>query len=280
MTTYRKMMHADIAAGLSLCRSAHWNQLAEDWEIFLNNNSEGSLVAITDNNVTGTVTTLNYGGWFSWVGMVLVDPDYRRKGIGIGLLNEALGLLQNEETIKLDATPEGREVYRQLQFRDEYPLTRMHAVVEKTGDSISAVTQVTKNDLPVLSAFDQVIFGADRRFLLERFFTGAPGLAFMEKDDDIMHGFCLGRNGFNFTHIGPVIAENTGTAKNLVSAALKNCIGKPVILDVPDAREDWLDWLSSMGFSKQRSFMRMYRGANAVHALPEKQYAIAGPEFG
>ncbi len=78
-----------------------------------------------EGKVAGTVATVRYEDHFSWIGMVLVDPARKRQGIGIQLLREALQILSGEETVKLDATPEGRQIYLQLDFVDEYPLTRM-----------------------------------------------------------------------------------------------------------------------------------------------------------
>ena len=128
MITYRIMNSTDIPAGLALCRAAGWNQLARDWELFLHLSTDGCLVATNGDKVVGTVTTIRYQHFFSWIGMVLVDPACRRQGIGMQLLKEALHVLHKEQTIKLDATPAGREVYLKSGFIDEYPLSRMVSI--------------------------------------------------------------------------------------------------------------------------------------------------------
>src|SRR5881394_1914264 len=86
MIFYRKMKPYDIAAGLALCRTAGWNQLARDWKIFLQLNPNGCRVAIIKDKVVGTVATIHYQNFFSWIGMVLVDPGYQGQGIGVQLL--------------------------------------------------------------------------------------------------------------------------------------------------------------------------------------------------
>ena len=280
MIAYRNMELSDIDAGLSLCRAAKWNQLARDWEIFLHLSPDGCRVATSAGKVIGTVTTIRYQHFFSWIGMVLVDPGYRRQGIGIQLLQEALEILHSEETVKLDATPAGREVYLKLNFVDEYPVSRMNTIVDPTGLKVSSARAVQKDDLISLSAFDREIFGADRQPLLEWIWEGAPQYAFMLEEKNKIQGYCLGRQGYNYMHIGPVVANNIDIAKNLVGAALQNSIGLPVILDVLHFDTGWLKWLAAIGFAEQRLFTRMYRGTNAFHAVPEKQYAILGPEFG
>ncbi|MGH2564748.1 MAG: GNAT family N-acetyltransferase, partial [Ginsengibacter sp.] len=118
MIVFRPMTDNDIAAGMVLCRAAGWNQLARDWEILLHLNPDGCRVATINNKVIGTVTAIRYEKFFSWIGMVLVDPAFRGRGTGMQLLDEALRVLQNEETIKLDATPAGRKLYLKLNFVD------------------------------------------------------------------------------------------------------------------------------------------------------------------
>jgi len=207
-------------------------------------------------------------------------PLIAAEGIGSRLLKESLQILQNEETIKLDATPAGREVYLKFDFVDEYRLSRMVITPHAERLNVSTARAVQKNDLPALVEFDREIFGADRQTILQWMLEGAPQYSFLFEIENKIQGYCLGRIGHNFTHIGPVIAKNTGIAINLISAVLKNCIGKPVILDVLHFNQEWIEWLTSIGFAEQRPFIRMYRGHNKFCGIPEKQFAILGPEYG
>lgn len=282
MVLYRPMKPEDIPAGLFLCRAAGWNQVSRDWELFLNLNPQGCRVAVDDEGqVAGTVATVRYEDHFSWIGMVLVDPGRKRQGIGIQLLREALQILSGEETVKLDATPEGRQIYLQLDFVDEYPLTRMQmgeTSVKSLPDSHART--IHENDLPSLLAFDSEVFGAYRLPVLEWLWEGGPQYAFMVEEKDTIKGYCFGRPGHNFTHIGPVVSGDFDIATDLVSAALRNCAGSPVVMDVLNHTPEWIQWLSSIGFEEQRPFIRMFRGTNAYPGIPEKQFSILGPEFG
>lgn len=276
------MVDGDIPAGLSLCRSAGWNQTAEDWRLFLTLSPAGCCVAVDDEGgVRGTVATVGYGGRFSWIGMVLVDPTHQRQGIGIQLLREALHILQEEETIKLDATPAGRQIYVQLDFQDEYRISRMEAKeipVDKLEDD--DLRPIFPHDIYSLMDSDAEVFGASREPVLQNILIRSPHLAYLCRDERKVKGYCFGRTGHNFNHIGPVIAEDFETAKRVVSAALKSCNGRPVVMDALLHTPEWIAWLSSLGFTEQRPLIRMYRGLNASPGVPEKQFAILGPEFG
>lgn len=281
MITYRKMNMQDIPAGLSLCRAAGWNQLARDWELFLQLNSEGCFVAIDDNGqVSGTVTTLRYDT-FAWIGMVLVNPVMRRQGIGNGLLQQALKKLSNEKTIKLDATPAGREVYLKLDFRDEYALTRM-CLDKILHDRLPAspALPLHKDEIIELLEFDRNVFGADRALVLDWLREGAPGLAFVAREKGKITGYCLGRHGNDFTHIGPVIAMDVDRAIHVATAAIRNAGDGPIVMDILHHTSAWVHAIENLGFVERRQLIRMYRGLNEWSGLPQKQFAIVGPEFG
>ena len=282
MITFRTMRSDDIPAGLSLCRSANWNQLSGDWELFLKLSPGGCRVAVDDSgNVVGTVTTVRYEDHFSWIGMVLVDPAKRRQGIGINLLKESLRILQYENTVKLDATPAGREVYLKLDFRDEYYLSRMQCTSIPPKTSIeTSVRPVIEEDLPGIFEYDRKVFGAKRDKVLEWIWKGAPELAYAHEKGGKIIGYCFGRHGYNYTHIGPVVAREESIAKELVSAMLTKCSGKSAIIDAPHRSRSWLLWLEQNSFAEQRPFMRMFLGDNKWPGKTEHQFAILGPEFG
>ena len=276
------MVDGDVAAGLALCRAAGWNQTMEDWDLFLKLSPKGCCVAVDDDGqVRGTVATVRYEDHFSWIGMVLVDPIFQRQGIGIQLLREALHILCDEDTIKLDATPAGRHIYKQLDFVDEYRISRMENMsISLDAIGPSSARPVTEVDLRRIQEFDQEVFGANREKVLKSILKRDPRLAFLSEGPGGINGYCFGRTGYNFTHIGPVIANDDETARNLVSAVLMSASGRPVCLDTLHHSDAWTKWLSSIGFTEQRPLIRMFRGDNNHRGCPEKQFAILGPEFG
>ena len=276
MITFRNMVEDDIKAGLDLCRSAGWNQLSEDWKLFLALKHNGSRVAIDEHgDVAGTVATIDYGNRFSWIGMVLVHPEKKRQGIGTSLLNEALHILKNMETVKLDATPAGREVYLKLGFRDEYTLSRMVAQQVDTS-SIRRIKNVSIDDFRWIEEMDSNVFGADRSSLLKKIHSLYPDLSFTT--GETVASYCFGRKGFNYTQVGPVIADDINDAKVLTLNAIAKKT-QPVVMDVMHG-SPFYEWLLSIGFSEQRKLIRMFKGVNNHPGQPDRQFAILGPEFG
>jgi GNAT superfamily N-acetyltransferase len=282
MIHYRDMTRADIEAGLALCRASGWNQMRRDWELFLHLSPRGCRVAVKNGQVVGTVTTVRYEERFCWIGMVLVDPAERRQGIGTRLLHESLAVLKGERSIRLDATPAGHTVYRQFDFIDEYWLSRMETKrfdsPVKTEDN--SARPMIESDLPQVLEIDREIFGADRGAMLAWMLEGAPEYAWVVERDNRIEGYTLGRHGYKFEHVGPVIAQDHGVALTLVKACLSRNAGRPFILDASRHSSEWKEELESLGFREQRPFIRMFHGVNLFPGLPEKQFAILGPEFG
>ncbi|MGH9768066.1 MAG: hypothetical protein ACREAB_11580 [Blastocatellia bacterium] len=139
---------------------------------------------------------------------------------------------------------------------------------------------MTEADLPQVFEMDHRVFGAGRDVMLKWMFDGAPEYSWVVVRDGEVAGYTFGRHGFNFEHLGPVVAENSAIARQLVSACLSDQTGRPFILDASPRDPDWARWLESIGFKQQRPFIRMFRGENRHPGLPEKQFAILGPEFG
>ncbi len=276
--TFRTMTPSDIDAGLRLTRAAHWNQLRRDWEMFLERSPGKCFVAQKGEEVIGTAATIRYQECFSWIGMVLVDPAERGRGIGKQLFQQAVEALAGDRCIRLDATPAGEPLYLKFDFRKESSIRRMEAEAPSFNRA-SVARPMGEDDLPVISRLDSEAFGADRSFLLRWLWEGAPEYAWAVEGSRGIEGYVLGRHGFDFEQLGPLLARSDDVARALVFSGIRATAGKRVIIDVRDD-PGWLSSLSALGFREQRPFIRMYRGAEAHPARPEAQWAFLGPEFG
>jgi len=275
------MMPGDIPDGVRLKTAAGWNQTAEDWRRFLDVSPDGCFAAEYNGSVVGTVTTISYGSEVSWIGMMLVDPAYRRRGIARRLMQRGLEWLGECETIKLDATPAGKKVYDTLGFRDEYGLSRMITGSVRIPTALSrGISSITRDDFSEIAVLDGVVFGADRMAILESLTRDNPGTALKYTCNGVIRGYCMGRPGTNFYQIGPIVAETAADAVNVTGAALQHLAGRPVVIDVPAAQQRFMQWLVHSGFTVERTFIRMYYGANNHPGCPEKVFAICGPELG
>ena len=280
----RPMDLSDIGSAMKLSNAEGWNQTEKDWKLFVENAENVCMVAECDNKIIGTTTAINYSNQVAWIGMVLVDKEYRGQGISKSLLANVFNKLETCKSVKLDATPQGQQVYKKFDFKDEYYVARM------TNSSIQHLTSDGDNDLlpepiqlkhiPEIIALDEIIFGANRTQLIKSLITECPDKVWLVKRNNRITGFALGRTGNKYQHIGPVVASNYIDAKILITKALNKLTDQPVVVDVLYDKEDLLSWLNSIGFIKQRHFIRMYKKENTFPGITGEQYLICGPEFG
>ena len=101
---------------LRLKTMAGWNQTAADIAFFFEHFSSTYWVAVHNGKVIGTTTAALYDRQVAWIGMVLVDPEFRRQGAGRRLMTVALEELQSMPCVKLDATPDGKKLYDDAYF--------------------------------------------------------------------------------------------------------------------------------------------------------------------
>lgn len=265
----RFLTKTDIPWADSLRAIAGWNQTPADWERFVELSPQGCLAAEVEGRPVATATTVRYGSDIAWIGMILVHPDFRRRGIARILMEHCIELLRAAKvrSIKLDATPEGREVYLRLGFKDEFGITRF---AREGGEAKNFETSTYASRITDL---DQKAFGAGRGELLKRLADAGRLLAPSED------AFGLIRPGARADYIGPVAAPNLESAKDLI-AQLASSADRSVYCDIPDYQTALQQWLCANGFAPQRKLTRMFMGENLRAPKPETYFAIAAPDLG
>ena len=197
----RVMNIADIPAGMRLKEIAGWNQTPADWERFLSASPEGCFVIEAEGRIVGTATTINYEGRFAWIGMVLVDPDYRGRGIGTRLLEKAIDYLDGSgvPTLKLDATPQGKPIYKKLGFTEEYEVERW--VLRRSPGAKTSEPPGPLPDFEGILKWDRVVFGADRSRLLSSIDRESRDFTLTAEGRGSPAGYAAGRRGSLADHL-------------------------------------------------------------------------------
>jgi GNAT superfamily N-acetyltransferase len=286
---FRRMTQADIGDGLRLCRMNGWDQVARDWERFLTPPCD-AIAAVRGGLVLGTCAAIPYGAVFGWIGMVLVDPAAQGQGLGAALLRHAAEMLFGVAAIRLDATPAGHPLYVKQAFVEEARLRRLERAPatfevpssldeghQSDGEGIRKMTNV---ELTEVQQMDALVFGAPRGELLDWMYRGAAEYAWVARRCGELTGYILGRHGYQFEHLGPIVARDGRTAAALAGACLSGHSDRAFIIDATCHDAKWAGFLERARFREQRPFIRMYRGGQPPFGEPHHQFAVTGPEFG
>jgi predicted N-acetyltransferase YhbS len=279
--TLRPMTAADIPLGMRLKQQAGWNQIEADWRRFLDLAEGGAFVAELDGRGVGTTVT-SVLGRVAWIAMVLVDEAIRGRGVGKRLVAHALEHLDRlgVPTIRLDATPLGRPLYKSLGFVAEYELARWEMLAASAaGESRTETVAVRPGDLDAIVALDRRATGADRRRLIERLYRDRPDAIEAVRSGPVFSGYLAQRPGARAVQIGPGVAVEAQAGLALADAALRACAGQKVFVDIPEGNAPASEWAASRGFAIQRPLTRMRRG-EPVEDRPHEIWASSGPEMG
>jgi len=277
----RNLTINDLPAAMRLKNEENWNQLENDWKLFLEHNPELCLAATVDGDVIGTVTAINHADRLAWIGMMLVDKNFRGRGISKQLLNTLIARLSSCRTIKLDATPAGNPVYKKLGFKDEFRLLRMTTKdLAFSQGNIDHTEIITQENIQEVAAFDQQVTGVSRLQFLKALMTNFPGKSLLLRQKGQITGTVFVREGHNYTHIGPLFAKDTPTALQLLETTLRHINEKKVLVDVLEDKKELVERLVLKNFEVQRPFIRMFLYKNPAPGKINQQYLISGPEFG
>ncbi|MBZ5590719.1 MAG: GNAT family N-acetyltransferase [Acidobacteriia bacterium] len=274
MTQVRLLTEADIPACVRLKDAAGWNQTATDWRNVMALAPDGCFGMDCDGELRATTTAVCFGQELAWVGMVLTDSAYRRRGFARRLMEHALEYLRRRSVgwIKLDATEMGAPLYERLGFREEGGIERWIRPRGVVPDGPSSAGLFALD-----AALDREAFGADRSPLLHM-------LAGIESASVAGAGFAMGRPGAQAAYFGPCVARSADVARDFVTWFLRRHPDEDVCWDILTANAAAVRMARELGFERRRELVRMaLSGVNHVPALKKSDHLVfapAGFEFG
>jgi len=223
-----------------------------------------------DGRLIATAALLPYSAGNAWISMVLVTPDFRRRGYRHPADRRLPGRgKQARLTAWLDATPAGAAVYGPLGFTPTLQLRRLCLAAAVPGSTIPLATC----DLDELVAAISRRIGFDRLDLIRELTTRA-GSRLIANDTAV----ALVRDGRTARHIWSALY---GTSRSCAGAGRRHRRKRD--RPAPDRRrrrpEDFLKGLTNNGWTIERPFQRMRLG-RATTEPAAFQFAVAGPEYG
>jgi GNAT superfamily N-acetyltransferase len=273
MTLVRLLTPTDIPACMRLKDAAGWNQTVTDWRNLLALAPDGCFGIDCNGELRATTTAVCFGKELAWIGMVLTQHEYQRRGLARCLMEHALEYLQRRSVtwIKLDATELGIPLYESLGFREEGRIERWIRPKGAAQGGNSAGRFAPDADL------DREAFGADRSGLLNV-------LAGIESASTAHLGFAMGRPGSKAAYFGPCVARSAGAARDLARWFLHQHASEDVYWDILAVNTEAVKIAHELGFARGRELARMaISGARNPAPLRNRDhlvFATAGFEFG
>ena len=273
------MRFADIPFAIRATNLEGWGFEPADFRRLLRLDPGGCFMAVAGGKRVGLTTATSYGT-LGWIGNVIVLPEHRGKGIGLGLVSRALDYLEanGAETVRLNSYLERRSFYEGLDFRAEFENIRFHGRLTSSG-SPSRMSRVP--GLRDLESFDRRFFGASRGRLLASLRKEFPD-TFVACGEDGLRGFLVGQVSGGACEIAPWVVDPTvrGDARGLWRALAARIGETQAAFTAPVlSRQAWAiaRWAR---LEQGLKTIRMYHGKKAHGGIPEGILGVGGLEKG
>ncbi|SFJ26260.1 GNAT family N-acetyltransferase [Thermoflavimicrobium dichotomicum] len=239
----------DIQDIVNLSTLLGWDYSAEEIHLIL---ETGFLFGHRNHRgkVISTAAIFPYKKNFASLGVVMVDPDFRRRGLATQLVQKCMETVSGIP-IMLIATEEGKPLYEKLGFKTAGTLYKLIAQKYKGTQTVHVddytIHSLTDAHMKAILKLDQQAFGADRGTFLKKRIKQATLRAVLLNQSKEVAGYALGVQTPELLIIGPVIAPNSLAASLLVQHIASRHPG-PMRIDIPSEHPSLSDFLISNGF--------------------------------
>jgi ribosomal protein S18 acetylase RimI-like enzyme len=264
---------ADSAALLALSETIGWPHTPEDWKVVLETAQVFGHRA-NGRSLASSGALFRYGATLASIGMVLVAPAHRRRGLARAVMEHCL-VAASASAVTLIATPQGEPLYRTLGFVEVARIRRLVA----DGGSPSTPLPGLGGTEDEVARLDREAFGADRRAVLRTALARAAAGAGLRDARGGLRGFGVAVRQREMLAIGPVIAPDTADALALVRSLVAAANGR-IRMDVPTGRTEFIEALGELGFRAFDDAPVMLYGGAALPGRRDRLHAIASRAFG
>ena len=258
--TVRTMARGEVALAIDLAAAEGWNPGLHDAACFHAADAGGFFVAEHDGRPIGCISAVGYGPAFGFIGLYIVVPAWRGRGVGSMLWSAGMARLSGR-VIGLDGVPAQQAYYRRKGFELAWQNARFAGPALASGRPSPAIVPLDSVDFAAIEADDRRVFPAPRTAFLQAWLAmaDARGLAWVEQGR--LRGWALlrrCRTGYKF---GPLVADDSEVAAGLYDALCATVPpGETVNLDVPLPNDDAVALARSRGLQIVFETARMYAG--------------------
>lgn len=273
----------DLPHLLALSQEAGWEHTEADWQAIL---KTGSVFGKRSANALCACGALfEYGNALSSIGMVIVTPSEKNKGLGTEIMNHLIAQRAHPDApVMLVAGATVGDWYDRFGFKE---VEWIHKLQAAPGTPAPESAFSLKQEIFPLedSAWDKVlhidreVFGADRSALLKlRYESAYKALCIQNPEGTLLgYGMCVVQG--EQLVIGPLVGFNRFSAIDLMRNMMEGFNG-PIRIDVSSRREDLVEVLKDAGFEKQAQQSVMVLGAPSLPGKRDHLFALASQAWG
>jgi hypothetical protein len=275
----RRMSIDDLRRVISWAEAEGWNPGRHDAEPFYAADPSGFWMGWLGDEPIASISTVSYGGRFTFVGFYICRPEHRGKGHGLALWRAALAGVGSPVT-GLDGVVAQIPNYERSGFTKAHSNHRYTAELAFEAPHDPRLRFIDAALVPAVAALDATHFPAPRGAFLRNWLVGdvsRSGFALVEAGR--VTGYGVIREAATGRRIGPLFAASPQDADLLFRALVALGRRGPVFIDMPEPNRAARHLAERHGMTPMFETARMYRGPQP--ALPlERIYGISSLELG
>jgi len=248
----RRLTLDDAAAGARLSDLAGWSGTVEDWRARIAHTGGFGLYDLKGLLVAAGLV-FAFAPRMGFIGNILVDPDWRGRGLGRLMTQRCMAMLQAMRLpIYLIATQLGLPIYLKLGFTEIDKLVHLRQRAgegRRSGPSNGAVRPMMRDDIDAVLDLDARVYGGDRAIMLQPHLSEQPIRGVVAIAAGRVAGYACVANRRTYGGIGPLVAKDTAVALALVRALAPQMPGL-IGCDVPAYQTDFIAALKSEGYRR------------------------------
>jgi len=247
----------DLKTVAGWAAAEHWNPGNFDVPCNFAADPQGFVLAILDGRPIGSISAVRYEDRYGFMGFFIVLPEYRGRGIGRLLWNEALRKLEGR-AIGLDGVMPMVPYYEKSGFVTHHINTR-HRIKAAPCALAPTIKRISSLPLAKILEYDRKHHPAARTAYLDGWVRIPGSHGFVSVTDGKVNGYGVVRPSADGWRIGPLFADDANVAENLLDA-LVGCVpaNDDVFIDVPGCNGVACEIAARRGVEKLFETARMY----------------------
>ena len=256
----RPMWADEISLAIEWAAAEGWNPGLADAACFAAVDPCGFFIGEIDGEAAATVSCVNYGASFAFLGFYIVRPDLRGRGLGLQIWQAAIAHASSR-VIGLDGVVAQQANYRKSGFALAYPNIRYGGIAAAKANVPNAgVVALSEVPMVMIEASDAAVFPAPRPAFLRAWIEtpGHIGRALMR--DGALAAWGVIRPCRRGWKVGPLVADDRASAETVLSALIADIGGGEIFLDVPGVNHEAIALAQRLGLAPVFETARMYTG--------------------
>jgi hypothetical protein len=268
----------EISIAVDWAAAEDWNPGLADAACFSTVDPDGFLIGELEGAPAATISCVNYGATFAFLGLYIVRKDLRGCGYGLHIWNAALAHA-GPRVLGLDGVVAQQQNYKKSGFKFAYANVRYGGTVAAPDVQRADVIAMAEVPLALVEAYDATVFPAPRTAFLRAWISspGHVGRALVR--DGQLAAWGVIRRCRKGNKIGPLVADDRGAAEAVLAALLTSAGSGEIFLDVPSVNRDALALAQNLGLAPVFETARMYTAPMPPLRL-ERVFGVTTLELG